>query len=290
MDQHVRSPRSFYRTLLILLVSTIWVVTGLVPPAAADEVASFWDPRRRPEKPDLRSIVQIRFLTADDFPPFNFAGPDGAPVGFNIDLARAVCEELGLSCTVQARRFDTLADALIANEGDAIIASLAVTPALRRRLAFSEPYFRTPARLVARRDMPSPPQEDLAGRRIGVVDGSAHAAFARAFFPRATIVASKTPDEARAALRAGSVDLVFGDGLSLAFWLGGDASQDCCRFVGGPFLESRFFGEGLSVAVRREDTTLRQAIDHALFRLWERGVYADLVRRWFPLSPFQPPS
>jgi polar amino acid transport system substrate-binding protein len=290
MDQHVRSSRFLYQKLFLLFASTIWVVLGLLSPVMADDIASFWDPRRRPEKPDLRSVAQIRFLTADDFPPFNFAGPDGAPVGFNIDLARAVCEELALSCTIQARRFDTLVDALVANDGDAVIASLAVTPALRRRLGFTEPYFRTPARLVGRRDGTAAPPQDLAGLKLGVVEGSSHAAFARAFFPRATIVAAKTPDEARSALRSGSVDLVFGDGVSLAFWLTGDASGDCCRFVGGPFLESRFFGEGLSVAVRREDETLRHAIDHALFRLWERGVYADLVRRWFPLNPFQPPS
>jgi polar amino acid transport system substrate-binding protein len=287
MDQRVRSSRKFVSWLLIHTLAIIWVVTSTVPIALADDVASFWDPKRRPEKPDLRQVVQIRFLTADDFPPFNFAGPDGMPVGFNIDIARAICEELALSCTIQARRFDTLVDALTGTDGDAVIASLAVTPAMRRRLGFSESYLKMPARFVARQADMDASLPDLTGKKIAVVEGSAHAAFAADFFAKATIVPEKTAEAARAALRAGSVDLVFGDGLSLAFWLNGDASQGCCRFVGGPYLESRYFGEGMSIAVRREDATLRQAIDHALFRLWERGVYADLVRRWFPLNPFQ---
>src|SRR5262245_49126796 len=81
--------------------------TAAVPtdPAA---VPGFWDPRRRPERPDLSRISIIRFLTETDYPPFNYAGPDGAPTGFNVDLARLICEELKVACTVQMRRFDTL--------------------------------------------------------------------------------------------------------------------------------------------------------------------------------------
>src|SRR5262249_26189896 len=71
--------------------------------ATADPLAvpGFWDPRRRPERPDLSRISIIRFLTETDYPPFNYAGPDGAPVGFNVDLARLICEELKVACTVQ---------------------------------------------------------------------------------------------------------------------------------------------------------------------------------------------
>src|SRR5215469_16762075 len=55
------------------------------PPAAAI-VPGFWDPRRRPERPDLVRLTTIRFMTEVDYPPFNFAGPDGNPAGFNVDL------------------------------------------------------------------------------------------------------------------------------------------------------------------------------------------------------------
>src|SRR3984893_1787100 len=57
-------------------------------------VPGFWDPRRRPEKPDLSRVTVIRFLTEIDYPPFNFAGPDGNPQGFNVELARKMCDEL----------------------------------------------------------------------------------------------------------------------------------------------------------------------------------------------------
>src|SRR6185295_9208967 len=64
------------------------------PPARGLVVPGFWDPRRRPERPDLSRIQTIRFLTESDYPPFDYAGPDGNPAGFNVDLARLICEEL----------------------------------------------------------------------------------------------------------------------------------------------------------------------------------------------------
>ena len=120
------------------------------PLGGALAVPGFWDPRRRPERPDLSRIGTIRFLTETDYPPFDYAGPDGAPAGFNVDVARAICAEIKANCTVQMRRFDTLLDALNARQGDAVIASLAATPETRKKADFTDPYYRTPARFVAR--------------------------------------------------------------------------------------------------------------------------------------------
>ena len=80
----------------------------LPPRAGPVAIPGFWDPRRRPERPDLSRITLIRFITEVDYPPFNYSGPDGNPAGFNVDLARMICEELKIACTVQMRRFDTL--------------------------------------------------------------------------------------------------------------------------------------------------------------------------------------
>ncbi|MES1148407.1 MAG: transporter substrate-binding domain-containing protein, partial [Bradyrhizobium guangdongense] len=93
--------------------------------AAPQAVPGFWDPRRRPDRPDMSRLTVIRFLTETDYPPFNFTGADGNPAGFNVDLARALCDEIKISCTIQMRRFETLVDAITSNRGDAIIASMA---------------------------------------------------------------------------------------------------------------------------------------------------------------------
>jgi len=260
----------------------------VTPPPDTLAVPGFWDPRRRPERPDLSRINIIRFLTETDYPPFNYAGRDGAPIGFNVDLARLICEELKVACTVQMRRFDTLINALNTNNGDAIIASIAATPDMRSRVDFSDPYYRTPARFVARRDskIEDVRPEALEGKKIGLVAGTAHEAYLKALFTEAELRPYPDADAARFALKRGEIDLLFGDGVSLAFWLNGTDSANCCMFKGGPYLESRFFGEGVGIVVKRGNDLLRQAFNWALFRLWEKGRFTDLWLRYFPVSPF----
>ena len=251
-------------------------------------VPSFWDPRHRPERPDLSRLTIIRFLTETDYPPFNYTGPDGAPTGFNVELARSICDEIKVACTIQMRRFDTLVDSLANNGGDAVIASLAQTPQLRQRVDFSDPYYRTPARFVARRDLDLQevrPQA-MEGRKVGVIAGTAHEAYLKLLFTEAELKPYPDADGAREALKKGEVDLIFGDGISLAFWLNGTASANCCEFRGGPYLDSKFFGEGIGIAVRKNNDFLRRAFNWALFRLWESGRFTDLWLRYFPISPF----
>jgi polar amino acid transport system substrate-binding protein len=255
---------------------------------AAQAVPGFWDPRRRPDRPDMSRLTVIRFLTETDYPPFDYAGPDGNPTGFNVDFAKLLCDEIQVTCTVQMRRFETLIDSLIANRGDAVIASMAVTPALRAKVDFTDPYYRTPARFVSRRDgvMDAVKPELLEGKRVGVIAGSSHEAYLKAFFTDAEIVSYNSDDALRQALRRGEVSLIFGDAISLAFWINGTDSEGCCAFSGGPFTESRYFGEGIGIAVRRGNDVLRQALNWAMFRIWEKGRYTDLWLRYFSVNPF----
>jgi polar amino acid transport system substrate-binding protein len=265
-------------------------------PATPAVVPGFWDPRRRPERPDLARLTVIRFMTEVDYPPFNFAGPDGNPAGFNVDLARLICEELKVNCTVQMRRFDTLLDALSENRGDAAIASIAVSEQTRRRVDFSDPYYRPSARFVGRRQVGNQAgnqagneavtPEFLEGKKVAVVSGSAHEQYLRMLFTEAEVRGFRDSDAAREALRRGEVDYLFGDGFALSFWLNGASSGGCCAFAGGPYIESRYFGEGIGVAVKRGNDTLRMAVNWALYRIWETGRFTDLWLRYFPISPF----
>ncbi len=274
----------------LMLMPTAPALAQAPGPTASNPVAmpGFWDPRRRPERPDLSRVTLIRFLTENDYPPFNYAGADGNPAGFNVDLARMVCEELKIACTIQMRRFDTLIDALAENRGDAVIASIAVTPQTRSRVDFSDPYYRTPARFVSRRDfaIDDVRPERLEGKKVAVVAGTAHEAYLKGLFTEVELRTFPNAEAARGALVRGEVDLLFGDGISLAFWINGTESAGCCTVRGGPFIDSRYFGEGVGIAVRRGNDALRRGINWALFRLWEKGRFSDLWLRYFPVSPF----
>lgn len=255
-------------------------------PAAPQKprIPVLFDPDEHPPKPDLEKVRSIRFLTTDDFPPFHFTLPDGTPAGFDVDLARAICADLKVACTIQARRFDTLVAQLKDNKDDALIAAIANTPATRADLDFTAPYYTTPARFVTKLAGKLADPGTFAGHTVGVEAGTAHEAYLRTFFPKAEISAFPTRVALRAALQKGAVEAIFGDGISLALWLNGTEAAGCCGFRGGPYTESRFFGNGVSIAVAKDNSALRLVLDDELAKLTADGTYADLYLKYFPIG------
>jgi polar amino acid transport system substrate-binding protein len=257
-------------------------------PAGAVVIPDFWDPRRRVERPPPGTVQALRFITTDDFPPFNFLDSEGHLTGFNVDLARAICVELAIPCTIQARAFAELPDRLASKAADAAIAGIASTASARQKLDFSDVYLRTPARFVVRKDDAAfvATAAGLKGKTIGVVEHTAHEAYLAAMFPEVARKTYPTPDAAREALLKGEIDAQFGDGMQLSFWLQSEASNGCCAFAGGPYLEQRFFGQGYAIAVAKGATDTKRAINAALQAIYEKGVYAELYLRYFPVSFF----
>lgn len=239
----------------------------------------------QPEEPSAAARrVVVRFLTDSDFPPFNFLDEEGVLTGLNVDLARAICLEIGAACDVAVRPWEELIPALKRGEADAVIAAHAISPAMLADVEFTDRYFFMPGRFAGRRDEPATDitPEGLDERRVGAVQGTAHEAFVKAFFPYSTVQPFPTADLAREALMGDKVDYVFDDGVSLAFWLNGTNSKLCCEFKGGPFLEPRYFGEGLAIAVPKGDPEIRKLINDALRRVRQDGRMEELVQRYFP--------
>jgi polar amino acid transport system substrate-binding protein len=263
---------------------------GVSAQEASDDVTipNFWDPKRRIDRPPGGAVQVLRFVTTDDFPPFNFLDADGRLTGFNVDLARAVCAELAIGCTIQARPFDNLIESVLGENADAAIAGIAITGPMRSALDFSDIYLKSPARFVVRRDAPEFDftAEGLKGKTLAVVARTAHEAYLAAFFPEVERKLYPDADAARDALKNGEVDAHFGDGMQLSFWLQSELAAGCCAFAGGPYLESRFFGQGYAIAVPRGAADMRQAIDAALAAIHEKGLYGELYLRYFPVGFF----
>lgn len=271
------------------LMRGAYVLAGLLSvllaftPAIGQTIPSTLDPSRRETPLDLSVVPAIRFLTSPDFPPFNYKDSSGALVGFNVDLARAICEVLDITCTVQDWPFDQIEQALMSGQGDAMIAGLAMNSQTGAKFDFSDTYFQFPARFVA----PLPSAQTfstgaLKGLKIAVRKGSMHEKFAQNFFAEAQLVPFADEAQALQAVADGQADLFFGDGMRAAFWL--NANPDCCTFVGAPYLRPDYFGQGLAVATQAGRDAVRLAIDHALARLQKSGQFDDLFLRWFPVS------
>ena len=77
---------------------------------------------------------------------------------------------------------------------------------------------------------------------------------------------------------------MFGDGTSFMFWINGTSSRGCCKFLPGAFTESRYFGNGAGIAVRKGNDLMRQALNYALDRIKVSGAYDRIYRKHFPLD------
>ena len=261
---------------LTLLLATPFVALGQVLPYHVD-------PGARDIVPNLSAVPAIRFLTTADYPPFNFRDDKGELIGFNVDLARALCADLGIACTVQAWPWDQAAKALEDNQGDALIAGLAITPENGALFDFSSIYLMLPGRFVTPlAAAPGFEPQGLDGKRVGVRKGSTHEEFMRRYLPEAQLVEFDAEFAALDALEKGAIDAFFGDGLRASFWL--NAHIGCCDFAGQPYFRPDLFGEGLAVALPAGHDAVRQAIDYGLARLKRSGVYDELYLRWFPVS------
>ncbi|MBZ9671155.1 transporter substrate-binding domain-containing protein [Mesorhizobium sp. B3-2-1] len=277
-----------FQVLAAALIAALAWVPGAR--AAEPQVPVLWDAKERLPKPDLSALPRLRFLTTTDFPPFNFLDGAGKLSGFHIDMARAICAELGIvdKCQIQALPWAELQGALEKGEGEAIIAGIAATPQSRQTYAFSRAYLQFPARFIMPKNkaLAEPIFDKLRSKRVGVISGSAHERMLRDYFSTVQVVPFDGPEALYGDLKAGKIDAAFGDGMRFAFWLGGSDAAGCCRFAGGPYLAPEYLGTGMAIATRADNPALAAALDYALQEISMKGTFAEFYLRYFPVSFF----
>jgi polar amino acid transport system substrate-binding protein len=244
------------------------------------------DASERLQRGDLSAFTRLRFLTTLDFPPYNYLSADGRLTGFNVDLTRAICRELGVEnlCQIQALPWEDLEKSLATDNGEAVIAGRLADTKARAAFAFSRPYLRTAARLIVKKGEKLEIAAGLAKTAVGVAAGTAHEQMLRAYFPKAQIVAVGGSEAAAQLLISGKVGAVFGDASTLSFWLTSANSKDCCEFGSGPFFSDAFLGTGMRIAVKAQDTALEQSLNFAIKNLQDKGALDEIYLKYFPLG------
>ena len=279
--------------LACLSAAAALALIALLPaPASAqvrnDIVPDAWQGDVLRPKPDMHGLEKLRFITDSDYPPFHYLDEVGALTGFNVDLAKAICEALEVECEVKDVDWAEIFTTLDRGEADAAIASIRISAESLEKADFSSRYYATPARFVALKtnELKDIRPETLEGMKVGVAKGTGHEAYLKLFFPDVAIATFDSAEDATKALKNGAIDFVFGDGIGLTFWINGVTSEGCCEFRGGPYLDSKYFGEGVGIAVKKDNRQLAEILNYALEQVHASGRYEELFLRYFPMSFF----
>ena len=222
---------------------------------------------------------KLRIATTGDYPPFNLVDDAGKITGFDVDIARALCTELGVECEVVLEEWERLIPELRAGSFDAIAASMSITEKRRQLVSFTDRYYSNVVRFVAREGSGFDPA-DAAGKTIGAARATIASDWLEANLAgTATIKLYGGQEELHGDLVAGRLDAIFGDGLGSHAWLQGPEGAGF-EFVG----EGYRLDEGIGIAVRREDVSLLQRLNGALKTIIENGTYERINARYFPFS------
>lgn len=224
----------------------------------------------------------LRMGVEGSYPPFSRLDPDGEVRGFDIDIGAALCARLAATCEWVQLPFDGMIPALQAGKIDAVIASMSITEARRKQVAFTEKYYQSPARLLVKRGTRlDPTPAGLAGRRIGVQRGTTHDRFASDRFKAATIVRYNRQDDVFLDLIAGRLDAALCDAVVAGEGFLKSRRGRQFELAGPPFTEPAYFGAGAGIALRRADGALKAELDAALRALREDGTYRKIQDRYF---------
>jgi arginine/ornithine transport system substrate-binding protein len=226
--------------------------------------------------------LAISICVEGAYPPFSETAPDGSIVGFDIDITNALCDEMGEECRLVRTDWDGIIPALLEGHCDAIVASMSITPERQQVVDFTKKYCHTPAMLVGPEDAEfddSP--EGLAGKIVGVQRGTIHQDYMERNYldTRLTLYASQ--DEAYLDLVSGRLDAVMADSIAITEGFLNTPQGEGFEQIGDTHYDPEVHGEGAGIAVRQEDTELRDRLSDAIRAIREDSTYDEIAERYF---------
>ena len=226
--------------------------------------------------------TKIRIGVEGAYPPFSQVGPDGKLTGFDIDTANALCEQMKAQCTLVQQDFDGMIPALQARKFDAVIASMSITEERKKSVNFSDKYYKTPNRFIAKKGSTlQVTPEGLKGKRIGVQRSSVNDRFVSDVFKHAEIVRYNKQDEIYLDLASRRLDGTVVDAVAAdAGFLKKPQGKDFA-FIGPAFVDPKYFGEGVGIAMRKSDADLQKQFNAAIAAIRANGTYKKIQDKYF---------
>ncbi|WP_151992746.1 arginine ABC transporter substrate-binding protein ArtJ [Buttiauxella massiliensis] len=227
---------------------------------------------------NVTAADKINFGSSATYPPFESLDANNQIVGFDIDLAKALCKQMQAECTFTNHAFDSLIPSLKFRKYDAVISGMDITPERSKQVSFTTPYYANSAVVIAKKGA-FKSFEELKGKRIGMENGTTHQKYLQDKHPEIKTVSYDSYQNAIIDLKNGRIDGVFGDTAVVNEWL---KTNPQLGTVGEHVTDAEYFGTGLGIAVRPDNQVLLTKLNTALAAIKADGTYKKISDQWFP--------
>lgn len=232
--------------------------------------------------------TKVRIGVEGAYPPFSFVKPDGELAGFDIEIAKALGEAMGVEVTLVAQDWDGIIPALLAKKYDAIIASMSITEERKQKVAFTNKYYQTPAKFVCRKGaIESFSREAIKGKSVGVQRATIHDKYLTDNYGNdVDIKRYGTQDEAYLDIVAGRIDMLLADSVALSDGFLKKPEGKDYMFIGPDLSDPKWFGEGAGIAIRKEDKDLAEKFNKAIDVIRANGTYKTIQDKYFDFDVY----
>ena len=234
----------------------------------------------------------VRIGVEGAYPPFSYTTADGKLEGFDIDIAIALCKAMGVEYKLVPQDWDGIIPALLARKYDAIIASMSITEERKKKVAFTNKYYNTPAKFVCKKGaMKEFTREQVAeataGKKIGVQRATIHDNFISDTGGKGVVIKRyATQDEAYMDLTAGRVDMLLADSVAIDGGFLKKPEGQNYQFIGPNLNEKKYFGEGSGIACRKKDKDLVELFNKAIVQIRSDGTYKKIQDKYFDFDVY----
>jgi polar amino acid transport system substrate-binding protein len=229
----------------------------------------------------------VRIAMDATYPPFESLDPSGEIVGFEVDIGKALCERMKVTCEFSNQAWEGIIPGLLANNYDAILSSMSITEERMQQMDFTDKVYNTPPAIAVPNDSPlkGVTPEDLKGITIGAQTSTTHANYAEAKFPDAELKIYPSPDEYKLDLSSGRIDAAIDDVVVLDEWTKSEAGK-CCKVLGVLPTDPVINGEGAGIGIRKEDGDLKEMFNKALAEIIADGTYKAINDKYFAFDVY----
>jgi arginine/ornithine transport system substrate-binding protein len=229
----------------------------------------------------------LRVAIDPTYEPFTFK-QEGKPVGFDVDIANALCEQIRRKCVFVEQGWDSMIPGLMARKYDVIISSMSITEDRQKQIDFTDKYYNTPSRVVTKKDLKYTGPASLKGKKIGVLKASTQEKYAVGELKPAgvDVVSYEAQDQVYLDIKAGRLDGTVADHVEVTGGFLNKPEGKDFELKGEDLFIPKYFGTGAGIGLRKGQDALKGELNAAIKAIRGNGTYKKINDKYFKFDVY----